>query len=630
MKQTARLVIPLWGAVYADKLVSLTLPALLAPGNLPDLCATFAVEVALVAEEKLFDFIRRADSFKALSRLCFVKLVSIDDLLTDLPGDYGVVLSYALFRGFSDLGMQMTSTYLLFLNVDFILCDGSLRHLGRLMREGKRVIHAPSFRVVLEEVMPVLKARLDPGTSSLAIGAREMVKLALAHKHLTVRARTVNQRLCHQWRMDQFYWYVDESTLIGYQWPVALVAIKPERVVTEPVLVWDYGFIPEASPTAERHFIADSDDFFMIEIQKRATGADLVRLGAISFDEIAKDLSKWTTKEQRDSGRQLLMIHAADLPPDLASVVHESRDYMAQIFERLSPSPQPHRGHGMLGQWFEEAKARMKAKHTLAGHGNDGGNAMLSTAPATGADANALYHVRTNATQAARRILGFVYRACFGSLPAVNRYHPLWADTHYVAAKLAKWQAAGTRILWLSSQDSLFHRWLEQRIDPAALMSGVPGVFVTGAPYGACLCEVSIEELPNFREYYRRLRDRLVDGAEVVLYVFNRYDRVLMGDDIGFCDGALPDLDISEMQLFGSRTTAAARRLYLNASNSWSGHPLVKGVITGASLVGLAPIVRLANARAAQRNSAAFRRIWTSLVINLKVKKAHAPRPDAL
>src|SRR5215470_13299022 len=291
MKQNARLIIPLWGAVYAEKLVSLTLPALLAPGNLPDFCATVVVEVVLVAEEKLFDFIRRADSFKALSRLCVVKLVSIDDLLTDLPGDYGVVLSYALFRGFSDLGTQMTSTYLLFLNVDFILCDGSLRHLGRLMREGKRVIHAPSFRVVLEEVMPVLKARLDPGTSSLAIGAREMVKLALAHKHLTVRARTVNQRLCHQWRMDQFYWYVDESTLIGYQWPVALVAIKPERVVTEPVLVWDYGFIPEAAPTAEKHFIGDSDEFFMLEPQRRGSGDDLVRLGGISVEEIAKDLS---------------------------------------------------------------------------------------------------------------------------------------------------------------------------------------------------------------------------------------------------------------------------------------------------------------------------------------------------
>ena len=81
--------------------------------------------------------------------------------MTDLPGDYGVVLTYALFRGFADLGPRMTETYLLFLNADFIISDGSLRHLGKLMLEGKRVIHAPSFRVVLEDVWPKLQAAVN-------------------------------------------------------------------------------------------------------------------------------------------------------------------------------------------------------------------------------------------------------------------------------------------------------------------------------------------------------------------------------------------------------------------------------------------------------------------------------------
>jgi hypothetical protein len=118
------------------------------------------------------------------------------------------------------------------------------------MLEGKRVIHAPSFRVVLEDVWPKLQAAVNASSGALEMGARDMVKLALAHKHVTVKARTINQRLCHQLWMDQFYWYVDEDTMIGYQWPVALVAIKPERVVMEPVLVWDYGFLPEAAPCA--------------------------------------------------------------------------------------------------------------------------------------------------------------------------------------------------------------------------------------------------------------------------------------------------------------------------------------------------------------------------------------------
>src|SRR4051794_40298106 len=108
----------------------MTLPAVLAPGNLPALCETCAVEVVLVTETKLFKYIRAAKSFKLLSSLCPVKLIAIDDLVTDLPGDYGVVLTYALFRGFADLANQITETYLIFLNADFIISDGSLRHVG--------------------------------------------------------------------------------------------------------------------------------------------------------------------------------------------------------------------------------------------------------------------------------------------------------------------------------------------------------------------------------------------------------------------------------------------------------------------------------------------------------------------
>src|SRR3982074_3728627 len=96
MKEPARLIIPLWGEVYASKLVSMTLPALLASGNLPALCTMFDVELLLVTEERLFDTIRRAGSFQRVSQLCRCHLVSLDDLMTDIPGDYGVVLTYAL------------------------------------------------------------------------------------------------------------------------------------------------------------------------------------------------------------------------------------------------------------------------------------------------------------------------------------------------------------------------------------------------------------------------------------------------------------------------------------------------------------------------------------------------------
>ena len=414
MSQPARLIIPLWGSVYAEKLVTMTLPALLAPGNLPALVAMFDVEVVLVTESGLVDYIRQAHSFRRLSELCEVKFVSLDDLMPCEPGEYGVVLTAALFRGFVDLGAKMTETFLLFLNADFIIADGSYRRLAELMRAGKRVIHAPSFRVVLEEVWPQLKARVDPDTAVLAIKPREMAKLALTHKHLTVKARTVNQRLYHQWCMDQFYWYVDEDTLVGYQWPVALVAIRPERIVAEPVLVWDFGYLPEAAPTLDPFFITDSDDFFMIEPQKRMTGEELMRLGGISLEASAKFLSDYTTREQRRCGQQLLTIHADDLPANLDGVIAQSRRYMNEIIGRLRPEPQPHVGHGKLGPWFAEKTQRIKQRH----FGSD-------ATPARG----------RSLSQALRSF----HTALFGAPPFLRSAHPLWLDTFDIAVQLESW-----------------------------------------------------------------------------------------------------------------------------------------------------------------------------------------------
>ena len=366
MRETARLIIPFWGITYLRKLVNVTIPALLAPGNLPALAESFDVEIILCTERLLFPMVEETQAFKNLSRICRVELRSIDDILTGGAGDYGVVLSYALYRGFTDLGARMTETWLLFLNADFILSDGSYRTLARLMKEGKRVIHSPSFRAVLEDVMPILENKVDPVETIMSMPSREMVGLALKHQHLTVRARTINQNLCHQWRMDQYYWSVDEQTLIGYQWPIALVAIKPERVLTEPTLMWDYAFVPDAAPTLPRYFISDSDDFFMIETQQRSSGEEMIRLGTFSPEVVAADLSMWTTKEQRECGQQLLVFHARDLPPNTEAVVAESRAYIADITRRLSP-PEPHVDHPLFNSWFKKVQEKVRSGEGVAG-----------------------------------------------------------------------------------------------------------------------------------------------------------------------------------------------------------------------------------------------------------------------
>jgi len=603
MRPPARLIIPLWGSVYAEKLTSMTLPALLAPGNLPALAAMFDVELVLVTESKLIDYIRRARSFQRLTTICEVKFASLDDLMPCEPGEYGVVLTAALFRGFVDLGAKVTETFLLFLNADFVIADGSYRRLAELMREGKRVIHAPSFRVVLEEVWPQLAARVDPESGMLAVKPREMAKLALTHKHLTVKARTVNQQLYHQWCMDQIYWYVDEDTMVGYQWPVALVAIKPERVITEPVLVWDFGYLPEAAPTLEPYFLADSDDFFMIEPQKRVTGEELVRPGGISLDAIAKFLSDWTTREQRRCGRQLLTIHADDLPVDIDDVIAESRHYMNEIARRLSPEPQPHIGHARLGRWFTETTRRLEERSA------GGGSLAASTSPPIEKEAREPSH-----------ILRSIHTALFGPLPFLRPAHPLWLDTFDVTAQLASWCREGQRILWLGSRDSLFSSILKDRSDPTSLLMTKPKNQAAGGDFfDACLCELSPSELTTLPALHRRIRTLVRNRGKVLVHINNPYLTPLGMGQFAAYEAVFPDVDKSAIRFHGTWLTAQIRKVYLRAATSFPADSLARGILAGFALVALAPMAWLANRVAARRDTSAFTPNWTSAVLELEV-----------
>src|ERR1700745_553488 len=96
-------------------------PAMLPPGNLPSLCAMFEVEVVIVTETKLFGLIQNSRAFQRVATLCSTKLMPIDDLMSDLPGDYGVVLTKALYRGFLGLGAKGTDTFLFLLNATFLM-----------------------------------------------------------------------------------------------------------------------------------------------------------------------------------------------------------------------------------------------------------------------------------------------------------------------------------------------------------------------------------------------------------------------------------------------------------------------------------------------------------------------------
>jgi hypothetical protein len=353
----ARILVAVWGETYIRRFAELAVPSWLAPGNLPALARETDLEIVILTSADGPRYFDEQPVFRRLRSGYRVAFLAIDDLIGSTV--YGVTLTAAYLRGVNAAGADVLRTHFVFLNSDFILADGSLESLARRIREGRRCVLAPSFRANAEDVEPVLARAVDPVSLVMAMPPREMAGLALAHLHPTTVAKTVNQSVFCSRHPNQLYWRVDEHTLLARMFLMFMLCIRPEREVRVADSFCDYGFVPEMCPSGDVCVISDSDEFFMLESQKRRQEGSQIALGALSAEHVARSLSEWTTASHRAAGQHDLVFHSRDLPPGTAAAAAEAARFVAAVSRRLGP-PKPHRHHpywvGGLQAWREQIR----------------------------------------------------------------------------------------------------------------------------------------------------------------------------------------------------------------------------------------------------------------------------------
>src|SRR5215831_2520485 len=122
VKRPTRVITYAWGENYVNALLTLTLPALLAPGNLPYVASEVPCELVILTQRRFFSKFDRHPAIVRVRNICPVRFIRLDDLIVS-KDKYGMTLTYALHRAFSDLGPAMTEHWQIFLNADFILAD---------------------------------------------------------------------------------------------------------------------------------------------------------------------------------------------------------------------------------------------------------------------------------------------------------------------------------------------------------------------------------------------------------------------------------------------------------------------------------------------------------------------------
>lgn len=579
----ARLIIPVWGEKYVDRLDLACIPAVLAPGNLPYLAAHFDCELAIVTQDALFDRVRSLPSIQAAQRHCRLKLIAMDDVMSH-PSYYGYTITQALYRGFTEMGEAAKDTWCLFLNADFIIADGSYRALASRMLAGERVIMAPSYCTIEEDVRPLMDRRIaEAGAPVLSIPPRVMADMVLTHRHFTIRSKIINWRMYRIDRVDQFYYQVDNDTMLGKQLPIAIVAFRPERVPPEPVTFWDYGVVAEICPTSRLCVIEDSDDFLMLELRGRKTMSDQLQLGWMNPDEIARDITLWTTKDQRDCGAFTMVVHRKDLPAETEKGREVLEEYFRRIMSRAAPEPRDHRDHyiwtGMIRlhhDWLESRGRVASAGEVQAGADPSGKPAMLGYLGGVLRALLAMPFSRGWAESLYRRLhdlLRAAYRRLYGRVPEIGPLHPLWNDLDDLIALVRGAAGPGAKALSLWGNPGALvaphlSRWFQvvkEGRPSEVLVEAQLASLAAGAPYDLCFIEVGRDEFLKFGRMHARLRDLVRKGGKIVVYFRTRGMEYLHDRDFELISKGMPETDIAELRFKGGRLTHWLQR-------SWDRH----------------------------------------------------------
>jgi hypothetical protein len=559
----ARIILVAWGESYLADILELTLPALLAPGNLDIVTARYDCELCVVTERRFFESLQSSAVGRRLAALCPVRTIALDDLLGGCS--YGMSLTYALHRGFADLGERMTEYRLFFLNADFVLSEGSYRVVADRLDGGDRLVFAPSYCVVAESAAPLLVQKRGDEGAPLVVSKREMARIALDNLHDTVLAKTLNRPGIRPKVFDQFYWRVDGNTLIGNQMPIALVAMRPERAYLHPVCFWDYGVSSEACPSAPRCVLGDSDDFLMLELRARAYYRSELGAESSAPQDIARVLGGFMTRDQIELGAAPVALHAGAVPRETEDGRAALDRFRSEVYRLLPASPVDHRGH----PYWTRHEARFAAERARLA-GREG----VPASPRNG-------------------VVGRLYAAVFGRVPCVTIVHPLWATVRRFSRCLAA-MGSVERGLWIrSGPASLFP--FRDRAGWCEISAAT--VFKYGAPPDIaraqlCVCDLSWDDFQHFPALAAALGGRV----PILAFVCDGGIRHVHEDAVArIAYGVRPARPVRVLPA-GSRIAVWTHDLFRAVIGAVHGAGLWRTVVLAVAMAALVPVALLAAA----------------------------------
>jgi hypothetical protein len=170
------IVIALWGDEFIDKFFQVSLPTLLAAGNLPAVVNLVPCRFLIVTSQGDILRLKSDPLFLQLSKLLQVNFATLN------PGEerYRALSQAHMIAAQSAIENEEAA---IFFSPDAIIADGGLSHVIGMALQGCRAVMCTGLRLVEEAMMPLLLAMPRGENGALTLTPREMTKIALANFH---------------------------------------------------------------------------------------------------------------------------------------------------------------------------------------------------------------------------------------------------------------------------------------------------------------------------------------------------------------------------------------------------------------------------------------------------------------
>ncbi len=430
------LLMPVWGYQFIGRFLEFCLPTLLAPNNIPAIARELPCRFVLLSSVADEPVIRSHPAWQKLERHCVCEIRSIDDLITQ--GNHTATITLAFERALRRSGDAMRDTCFIFLMSDYLIADGSLKTVLRQVEAGAGAVLAGNFQIIAEDAAPLLRQRLDLESHEIVLPPRELLRWSLAHLHPATMANIVNFGLTHNAHTNRLFWRVDENCLIGRFYLMHPIAIHPETSDFVVGSSWDYSFVPELCPSGNIATLTDSDDYLVVELQRRDYEWENLRTGPVLAAELAQSLAEWTTDYHRRNVAQTVVFHAADRPANLTQSIAQSDAFVESVRRSLSAPALDHRRHPY---WVGSIAVNRHRSHR----------------PLSKADWSFLLSEKPRQSNSSLRR---ARAKLFGSPPEVTKLHPLWPDYKLPLEALNDMASSNERVLLVAHGVEPFAPWI--------------------------------------------------------------------------------------------------------------------------------------------------------------------------